>query len=139
MIEVVREPKRLTFTVFIWGEVLKFARLYGWTPAGTLPPEEADADERAAWDGNYVTNSGQGVRPSDAWALGEALARGLSDLPEHDAATHKTLQGEEGTVPRGRWVPVGMPISPIEALSGPNRAAVRELIAFCRDGGFELW
>ncbi len=42
--------------MFVWGEVLKFARLYGWKPAGILPPEEADAEERAAWDENDVTN-----------------------------------------------------------------------------------
>lgn len=138
MIELVRQPTRLTFTVFVWGEVLKLARLYGWTPAGTLPPEEGDADERAAWDGNYVTNGGQGVRPSDAWELAEALTRGLSDLPEHDAAAHKTVPAEaEGA--RGRWFPVGAAVSPIEALSGPNRRAVRDLIAFCRQGGFEIW
>ena len=138
MIELVRQPERLGFTVFVWGEVLKFARLYGWKPAGTLPPEESDAEERAAWDGNYVTNSGQSVSPNDAWALGQALARGLPDLPEHYAPTDKTLPGAIDGKPT-RLVPVGAPISPIEALSGENRAAVEELIAFCRHGGFEIW
>ncbi len=138
MIELVRHPERLTFTVFVWGEVLKFARLHGWHPAGTLPPEEADAEERAAWDGNYVTNSGQAVRPGDAWALGEALERGLSDLPDWYAAAHKTIPGHAEGAPT-RWVPVGVPISPIEALSGSNKTAVRELIAFCCHGGFEIW
>jgi hypothetical protein len=36
-------------------------------------------------------------------------------------------------------VPVGAPISPIEALSGEKKAAVEELIASCRQGGFEIW
>jgi hypothetical protein len=138
MIELVRPPERLAFTVFVWGEVLKFARLSGWKPAGTMPPEEADAGERAAWDGNYVTNSGQSVSPSDAWSLGQALERRLSDLPEHYAPTDKTLLGDIEGKPT-RLVPVGAPISPIEALSGENRAAVEELIAFCRNGGFEIW
>jgi len=137
MIELVGQPERLSFTVFVWDEVLKFARLYGWKPAGTLPPDEADAEERAAWDGNYVTNGGQSVSPNDAWALGEALARGLSDLPDHYAAAHKTIPGEVEGRPT-RLVPVGAPISPIEALSGENKAAVEELIAFCCKGGFEI-
>ena len=57
MIELVRQPARLGFTVFVWGEVLKLGRLYGWKPAGTLPPEEADAEERAAWDAKSGTCS----------------------------------------------------------------------------------
>jgi hypothetical protein len=137
MIELVRQPQSLCFTVFVWGEILNFARLYGWEPAGTLPPEDADPEERERWDGNYVLNGGQSVRPNDAWAFGQALARGLDDLPDEYAATHKTIPGEIGGQPT-ILVPVGAPISPIEALSGLNKDAVRELIAFCRHGGFDI-
>ena len=137
MIELVRQQDHLEFTVYVWGEILKFARLYGWLPAGTLPPEDCDAEEQDRWDGNYVLNGGQSVRPTDAWAFGEALARGLPDLPDEYAAPHKALVGEADGHPT-ILVPVGAPISPIEALSGPNKDAVRELIAFCRLGGFEI-
>jgi hypothetical protein len=136
-IDLIRQPDSLHFTVYVWGEILKLARLYGWQPAGTLPPEDCDADVGARWDGNYVLNGGQSVRPTDAWALGEALARSLSDLPDEYAASHKTIVGEQDGKP-AILVPVGAPVSPIEALSGPNKDAVRELIAFCRGGGFEI-
>jgi hypothetical protein len=136
-IDLVRQSDSLRFTVFVWGEVLRFARLYGWEPAGTLPPEECDAEERARWDGNYVLNGGQSVRPTDAWAMAEALTRGLPDLPDEYAARDKTVVGETGGQPT-ILVPVGAPLSPIEALSGPNKDAVRELVAFCRQGGFDI-
>jgi hypothetical protein len=54
MIELFWQPQSLCFTDYVWGEILKFARLYGWEPAGTLPPEDADPEERERWDGNYV-------------------------------------------------------------------------------------
>jgi hypothetical protein len=101
MIESVRQPERLSFTVFVWDEVLKFARLYGWKPAGTLPPDEADAEERAAWGGNYVTNGGQSVSPNDARALGEALSQGLSDLPDHYCAVRKIGDSPSRTAQSG--------------------------------------
>ena len=46
MIELVRQPQSLCFTVYVWGEILRFARLYGWEPAGTLPPDDADPEGR---------------------------------------------------------------------------------------------
>ena len=46
MIELVWQPQSLCFTDYVWGEILKFARLYGWEPAGTLSPEDADPEER---------------------------------------------------------------------------------------------
>jgi len=137
-IDLVRQPEYLSFTVYVWAEIMKFARLYGWEPAETLPPEDADEEERANWTGSYMHNSGQSVRPTDALALAEALERGLPDLPDEYAAKHKAIVEETDGQPTSILVPVGAPISPIEALSGPNKEAVRELIAFCRKGGFEI-
>ncbi len=40
--DLVRKDECLRFTVYLWGEILRFARLYGWQPAGTLRPEGAE-------------------------------------------------------------------------------------------------
>jgi len=137
-IDLVRGKEYLSLTVYVWAEVLKFARLNGWKPMGTLPAEEADEEERSAWDGNYVLNGNQRVQDADARALASALERGLPDLPNAYAAGHRAVTEGPEDQPTRILVPVGAPISPIEALSGPNKAAIRELIAFCRTGGFEI-
>jgi hypothetical protein len=137
-IDLVRGAEYESCTVFFWAELLKLARLYGWKPAGTLPAEAADPDEAAAWDGNYVLNGNQRVTDADACALADALERSLPDLPDAYAAGHKAIiEGPEDR-PTNVLVPVGAPISPIEAMSGPNKDALRDYIAFFRKGGFEI-
>ena len=44
-IDLVRGKEYLSLTVYVWAEVLKFARLNGWKPMGTLPAEEFFAPE----------------------------------------------------------------------------------------------
>jgi hypothetical protein len=135
-IDLVRGTEYLSYTVFFWAEALKFARLYGWEPAGTLPSEAADPDEAAAWGGSYTLNGSQRVTAADAARFAEALERGLPDLPDAYAAGHKVVTEGPEDRPTRILVPVGAPISPVEALSGPNRDSIRELIVFCRKGEF---
>jgi hypothetical protein len=136
-VDLVRPGESLSFTVFFWDNVLAFARIHGWVPAGTRPPDDADDAERAAWDGNYVVNGGQSVTAGDAASLGEALARGLDEIPDAYAAADRTIPGAIDGIPT-RLVPVGAAITPAEALSGENKAWVRRLAAFCRGGGFSI-
>jgi hypothetical protein len=38
-----------------------------------------------------------------------------------------------------RGLPLGTPVSPFEWFSGKNKQRLKEFIAFCRQGGFEIW
>jgi hypothetical protein len=86
------------------------------------------------WSGDYVSNGGQIVTADDASRLADALERALDDIPDFYAAWNKATEGEDG----GPWIPVGENLSPLEALSGENKPALREFIAFCRQGEFEI-
>ena len=102
---------------------------------GTQAPKDWATDGQGkAWDGGYVRNGGEVVIADDAADLADALERGLDDIPDSYAAWHKADKGEDGTP----WIPVGENLSPLEALSGQNKPAIREFIAFCRQGAFEI-
>ena len=133
--DLVNEQGTTSFTVYVWGKTLALARMYGWKPAGTLPPGDwADEEEGRAWSGDYFTNSGQKVTAADAAQLADALERALDDVPDFYAAWHKAVEGKDG----GPLIPVGVNLSPLEALSGENKPAVEEFIAFCRQGSFQI-
>jgi len=127
--------------VFFWGHLLSLAAMYGWRPAGTEAPKDwADENEGREWGGSYVFNSGQRVVAEDAIAWAEALDRALDDIPDSYAAWNKAVVGKDG----GPLIPV-IPhqsplerVQPLEALSGENKSGVREFIAFCRQGAFEI-
>ncbi len=122
-------------TVFFWGQLLGLARMYGWKPAGTQAPRDWSSEEEGrAWSGDYVSNSGQIVSAEDAAGLANAMERGLDDIPEFYAAWHKADKDEDGKP----WIPAGKKLSPLEALSGENKPEIREFIAFCRQGAFEI-
>lgn len=109
--------------------------MYGWKPAGTQAPKDWDIEEEGrVWSGDYVSNGGQIVTAEDAVQLADALKRGLDDIPNSYAAWHKVIKGEDG----GPWIPVGENLSPLEALSGENKPAVKKFVAFCRQGEFEI-
>lgn len=99
-----------------------------------------------AWDGNYLIPSGQHVSGEDARALAGALEQALPAVPD---------EGVRGLKPGGRPVPRDMrhwfrspsagPLSErqqaldaSEWFSGTGKQQVRDLIAFCREGGFRV-
>jgi len=88
-----------------WQSALALARLHGWMPAGTCPPdlkwlEDAgvlagldwgddgpwDGDP-STWDGRYFPPVGQEVTVADARAMGHALDRALPDVPDEAVVT----------------------------------------------------
>jgi hypothetical protein len=85
----------------------------------------------------YFVNDGQRVSTEDARALADALERGLPDIPDHDALTHKTF--EHPGSPGMRLMAIDTPASPYEWFSGDKKGVVKEFIAYCRQGGFEIW
>jgi hypothetical protein len=98
------------------------------------------------WDGNYLIPAGQNVSGEDARALADALEQALPTVPNEDV---------RGRKPGGILVPADMrhwfrpapvgtqPDQPqaldaIEWFSGAGKQQVRDLIAFCREGGFRV-
>jgi hypothetical protein len=86
---------------------------------------------------SYHENSGRRVTGEDALALADALERALPDVPSHDALEHKLV--EVPGAPGEGFVPVGTPVTAFEWFSGPNKPFLESFIAFCRQGGFQIW
>jgi hypothetical protein len=80
------------------------------------------------------------VTTEQAERLAEALAGALEDIPDHDARTHK-LRPSPWAGPdaaRRGWLEEDplRPLSPLEWWSGQDKEFIRELVSFCRRGGF---
>ena len=84
----------------------------------------------------YFCNSGYRVTAEDAQALAEALEQALPDVPDHDAMEDKTF--EHPAMPGVRLVNLTTPINPYEWFGG-KKDLLQDFIAFCREGGFEIW
>jgi hypothetical protein len=63
-----------------WDDILRLARLYGWTGRAWC-----DRDDPCT------------VTAAEAVALAEALERFLADIPDHDAGTHEMIPGVGAT------------------------------------------
>jgi hypothetical protein len=140
-----------------WFKFLSLARMGGWEPMGTLPPEGWPED--TPWDGGYSTNDGQRVTAADAAAMASAMARCLGDIPDEDVPDRNTRVKElmaqfDNDLPehlRATYESdgmaqalVGVMVSwmahpPLEYFSGPKmKGWVREFIAFAEKGGFVI-
>ena len=100
-----------------WQLLLSVASVFGWHPAGTLPPED---NVTAAWDGRYTPTEGQEMTRHDALALAVALERALDDLP--DAIVNRESETRSS-------------LSALEELGGNNKTLVRWFIEHCRECG----
>jgi len=154
------------FNITAWSMLLDLAVQYGWKPAGVLEPKPQEEDEPPAVEvtaceelpadsplagaissmfpseeeepnlTRYFFNCGYRVQADDARALGEALEQALPDVPDHDALEHKTFRHPSD--PSVRLIDVNTPVNPFEWFSG-KKDLLRDFIAFCRQGGFEIW
>jgi hypothetical protein len=110
-----------------WRCLLNLGMMYGWEPAGTQAPDPDLCYEGigpAHWDeSDYCSNTGQLVTDEDANALADALERALPDIPEH----HVTVDIEN------------VESMPVEWFSGDGKNRLMEMIAFLREGEFEIW
>ncbi len=68
-----------------WQAVKELAEMYGWQPAGTTVPDDAE------WDGRYDTKEGQRITDADARNLAAALECSLPDIPNANALKGKSL------------------------------------------------
>lgn len=149
-----------------WCRVLLLAYDYGWRPEGTYATDWNDgADEveepspselagaaqlipgsdetRAAFEGavssfseqapeiemqwrgyDYSSNDGQLVSETDAANLAEALARALAPHGDHEAIPAGARSGRAAAPDRA---------------GTEEHHVLREVIAFCRAGGFAIW
>jgi hypothetical protein len=132
------------FTHMGWSKLLELAVQHGWRPLGTVDPQKEEAAPVEGEDDpsgdvevpmSYFLNDGLLVRPEDARALADALERALPDVPDHDALEHKTFT--HPAEPGVRLIDANTPVNPFEWFSG-KKDRLREFIAFCRKGGFEI-
>ena len=128
-----------------WRLLLALASAYGWTPAGTQPPDPEAVDHACSrmpslWDGRYTPPECQRMTESDARAMADALERTLPDIPEHDALSDKVLArgGDEPLALWGQPARPGVTITPMEEFSGRNKPYLISLISHLREGG-EIW
>ena len=114
-----------------WGFYLNLAQAYGWEPAGTLPPDGYAGAE--PWPGEYDWNAGQSVTSEDAHALASALQQALEDperpLREREVAAAVSAAG------RALKGDVSIEIKVDE----DDSDFLREMIAFFREGSFQIW
>lgn len=116
-----------------WSLALEIAERAGWKPEGTLPPANRPADHD--WSGDYFSNEGQRVSPSDAAALIRALELALSD-PAFSTETKATFDDLQAQFLRlyPKYSPIEFTLS--DAAEFGQR--LRALIALARDGGFVI-
>lgn len=103
---MLREDEVLDVEPAVWFGAMSLARVYGWTPAGTV--------RDARWSGCYVVPAGQQLTEDDAAALSAALASALDDIPDHPC-----------DVPRPNR---------LECLGGARKPSVQRLARFLDDG-----
>jgi hypothetical protein len=132
MMDFIGALDHFTLNPASWRRALGLARLYGWEPAGTLPPQAWED----RWDANYLTGDGQRVTAEDARNLAAALEGALPDVPDHDALTEKAVRIGEL---EARVIPAGMPANAFEWFSGKSKPLLVKFITFCRQGGFTIY
>jgi hypothetical protein len=120
-----------------WRRLLWVARVYGWRPLGTCPPDSDAIDAGIwpadhEWDGTYFPAYGQHIVESDAVAIALALERALPDIPDGTPPVSKV---SDACV--SEWfadVPAPC-VNALEALKGIRKDMVRAFIIHCRERG----
>jgi hypothetical protein len=140
----------LAISTISWYKVLNLARICGWAPAGTVTPIDWDCEDK--WDGRYHSNDGQWVTDADAMGIAAALINGLDDIPDAEVGdrvriTSVGLQSGDKlelmidrTIDPFEQLNRRMTQSPFEYFSGESgKERLREIAAFCGQGGFYIW
>ncbi len=106
------------------------------------------------WAGSYSVNDGQTVTAEDANAFADALEKALNDIPNHQIDSGEFISAAElselaertnypiinsfADIAPGVTFPKEV-LNPFEHLSGEHKLAIKELIAFCREGAFRIY
>ena len=127
-----------------WFKFLSVAMHYGWKPRGSLPPEDLPEHEQVTWDGSYWVNFGQIVTAEDAAGLADALERSLSEVEKtpdekpdagSDPIEHLTrlMDDMDAYLKKPELPPAAVGVTNL------HTDKLRELVAFCRQGGFQIY
>ena len=146
------------FSMVVWPKLLELAESYGWEPLGTAKnPNHDEFYSSKTWNGNYHANMGQVVLPEDALALADALEKTLDDIPDDLEVSNLFIELEKVNLEdinspdlkksltafsifgQCNALVINPHLTPFEMFGGPNKVIVRDFVAFCRKGGFEIW
>jgi hypothetical protein len=146
----------IRFRHMVWARILYLAEDHGWQPAGTVSAYDHDDPNSKyyipePWDGGYASNDDQMVTSNDARAFADALEKACERIPDERIESVKYVQVEDlpaiiddpvvnflvrtgyvDTVPREF-------LNAYEFFAGDGKTAIKELIAFCRQGEFYLF
>ncbi len=101
-----------------WSSVLALAGHYGWEQVGTGPPKGI---LKADWVGSYFSNDGALFYARDAVALADALERAITEMPAKSPESMKDVELYDYLV------------------SEAGKEALRNFIAYCREGSFRIY
>jgi hypothetical protein len=115
-----------------WTLALCLAEVYEWEQEGTTLEQE-EGEEPIEWDGDYFSSDGQRVTPSDAVGLATACERALAD-PEYEETAAEINDQIDAAIAEAdpEWEPQKWSREDYVAF----RDQLKELITFCREGGF---
>lgn len=114
-----------------WADMLNLAEQYGWQKSGTVLQQDS------SWCGTYLSNDGQCVTTADAANLASALECALPALLDEVTCltpTPLSLFEAFGLVTQGK-----SKAKLLSMFGGENKKYLKEFIAFCRKGGFEIY
>jgi hypothetical protein len=118
-----------------WSLVLSVADAYAWAKQGSLPPEGVAATD---WDGSYASNDGQRVTAEDARALADAIERMLADEDRVARVREVAILLEEQVRQLAKRE-YGIDLPPETHGEYPvDEPSLRDLVRFCRQGGFRI-
>ena len=118
-----------------WGLMLDLAHDHGWEPVGIERRSIDDAGYVQEEEGTTFIDNWHAFSTEGAASLAAALERALDDIPDHEALAPKDLSGDGSTRIPGNRIDE---VSALEWFSGPRKQIVRDLIQFCKAGGFTI-
>lgn len=123
------------FGVSRWRQILRLASAYGWQPAGTVFNErKAKLLPGQEWSAGYETNDEQIVTAQDARNIADALEQALADLPASNDVGARRNFDATGTTAASTTDKARL-LAWLREQSGQE---MRQFIAFCRAGDFEI-
>jgi hypothetical protein len=114
-----------------WGVYLTVATLFGWKPAGTLPPP--DLPEGEHWHGGYDSSDGQIVSEDEAKSLASVLHFAAVSPHIEDALTRAIAHLENSAEANGVKIIEVMRMYPADFSK-----EFQPLILFLREGSFSI-
>lgn len=99
-----------------WFQIRRLARMYGWEPLGTEPPEHLKDEEKKKWRGGYNSNDWQYVTKEDSKNLIKALKLAYLDLQKKAIETDSPM-----------------------CFPGMSRYSLKNFLKFLENSGFYIW